>query len=74
MKTENIVAIADVDDRRAAGIHELLPQAKRYHDYRIMLDEMDQKIDAVIVGTPDHTHAVAVLDAVGQRVLQFPRK
>lgn len=66
MKTENIVAIADVDNRRAAESHELFPQAKRYYDFRVMLDELDQQIDAVMVGTPDHTHAVAVLDAVGR--------
>jgi predicted dehydrogenase len=64
--SENIVALADVDDRRAAATYEKFPAAKRYRDYRQMLDEMDKQIDAVIVGTPDHTHAVAVLNAIGR--------
>lgn len=66
VSTENIVAIADVDDRRAAKSYEKYPKAKRYHDFRVMLDELDSQIDAVVVGTPDHTHAVAVLDAIGR--------
>ena len=44
---ENIVAVADVDDTRAAKSHERFPQATRYKDFRVLLDEMDQKIDAV---------------------------
>ena len=63
-KGENIVALCDVDDGRAAGTYGQFPQAKRYRDFRTMLDELDKAIDAVTVGTPDHTHAVAVLDAV----------
>jgi predicted dehydrogenase len=55
--SENIVALCDVDDRRAAGSFGRFPQAKRYRDFRKMLDEMDKQIDAVVVGTPDHTHA-----------------
>src|SRR5690606_1167633 len=64
--SENIVALADVDDRRAADTYKQFPSAKRYRDFRRMLDEMDDQIDAVIVGTPDHTHAVAVLNAIGR--------
>lgn len=55
--SQNIVALCDVDDRRAAGSFAKFPQAKRYRDFRKMLDEMHQQIDAVVVGTPDHTHA-----------------
>ena len=40
------------------------PQAKRYKDFRQMLDEQGAKIDAVLVGTPDHTHAVAAMAAM----------
>ena len=54
---ENIVALADVDDRRAAGTFNRYPKAKKYRDFRKMLDELDKQIDAVVVGTPDHTHA-----------------
>ncbi len=57
--TENIVALCDVDEKHAAQTFERYPQAKRYKDFRRMLDEMHDKIDAVVVGTPDHTHAVA---------------
>jgi hypothetical protein len=54
---ENVVAVCDVDDRRAVGSFERFPDAKRYRDFRKMLGEMDRQIDAVVVGTPDHTHA-----------------
>jgi len=59
----NIVALCDVDLRRASTI-KLFPGAKVYRDFRKMLDEMDKQIDAVIVGTPDHTHAVAAMAAI----------
>src|SRR4030042_5361998 len=58
-ETENIVALCDVDEKHAAETFERYPQAKRYKDFRKMLDEMQNKIDAVGVGTPDHTHAQA---------------
>ncbi|MEM7231932.1 MAG: Gfo/Idh/MocA family oxidoreductase [Planctomycetota bacterium] len=61
---ENIVALADVDDRRAADSYKRNPKAQRFRDFRKMLDAVDNKIDAVTVGTPDHTHAVAVTDAI----------
>ena len=61
---ENIVALCDVDSRRAGKAFEDHPGAKNYRDFRKMLDEMDNKIDAVAVCTPDHTHAVAALDAI----------
>jgi len=57
--SENIVALCDVDEKHAAQTFERYPQAKRYKDFRRMFDEMENKIDAVVVGTPDHTHAVA---------------
>lgn len=66
VESENIVALADVDDRRAAHTYERYPKAKRYRDFRSMLDELDNQIDAVVVSTPDHTHAVAVLNAIGR--------
>jgi len=64
VSSENIVALCDVDEERAAEIYNAYPKAKKYKDFRIMLDEMDKSIDAVIVSTPDHTHAVAVMKAV----------
>jgi predicted dehydrogenase len=56
---ENIVALCDVDQARAAGTFEKFPQAKRFRDFRRMLDEMHAQIDAVVIGSPDHTHAPA---------------
>ncbi|MBM4026657.1 MAG: Gfo/Idh/MocA family oxidoreductase [Planctomycetes bacterium] len=58
-----IVALCDVDVRRASTI-EKFPEAKVYRDFRKMFDEMEKDIDAVIVGTPDHTHAVAAMAAL----------
>jgi predicted dehydrogenase len=56
--SENLVALCDVDESRAAKTFEQFPQAKRYKDFRKMLDEMHGQIDAVVIGTPDHTHAM----------------
>ncbi|MHC4508888.1 MAG: Gfo/Idh/MocA family protein [Planctomycetota bacterium] len=61
---ENIVALCDVDTNRAGGAFEKHPGAKRCQDFRKMLDEMDNRIDAVAVCTPDHTHTVACMDAI----------
>jgi predicted dehydrogenase len=61
--SENIAALVDVDDRLGAPVFEKYPKAARYRDYRVML-EKEKGIDAVIIGTPDHTHAVAALAAI----------
>ena len=60
----NIVALCDVDEVRAAGSFNAFPQARRYKDFRIMLEKEAKHIDAVTVGTPDHIHAVAAMAAV----------
>lgn len=62
--TENIVALCDVDEQHAAETFEKYPQAERYKDFRRMLDRIQNKIDAVVVGTPDHIHAVASMAAM----------
>jgi predicted dehydrogenase len=62
--SENIVALADVDWARAAEGFERYPKAARYKDYRQMLDKQGREIDAVLVSTPDHTHAPAALAAM----------
>lgn len=62
--SENIVALCDVDWQRAAGTFNRFPGAKRYKDYRVMLDELDRNIDAVIVATPDHHHFHASMAAI----------
>lgn len=61
---ENIVALCDVDDERAANAFKTFPSAKRYKDFRKMFDEMGSQIDAVIVATPDHTHFPATMAAM----------
>jgi predicted dehydrogenase len=61
---ENIVAICDVDERSLDAASKDFPQAKRYNDFRKMLDEMHKSIDAVTVGTPDHTNAPAAMAAM----------
>lgn len=60
----NVVALCDVDDARAAGSFKAFPKARRYKDFREMLDKEAKNIDAVSVGTPDHTHAVAAMATV----------
>lgn len=60
----NVVAIADVDDVSGALGFEAFPKAKRYRDFRRMLDVHTKELDAVIVSTPDHTHFAATYDAM----------
>jgi predicted dehydrogenase len=58
---ENIVALADVDWRRAEQGFKTFEKATRYKDFRQMLDKEGKNIDAVVIGTPDHMHAYAAL-------------
>jgi predicted dehydrogenase len=60
----NIVALCDVDWQKAGENFNKNPNAKRYRDFRKMFDEMDKDIDAVVIGTPDHTHAVIAMAAI----------
>ncbi|UCG59289.1 MAG: Gfo/Idh/MocA family oxidoreductase [Phycisphaerales bacterium] len=66
LETENIVAICDVDHSYAAKVFERYPKAKVHTDYRRMLDEQGD-IDAVVIATPDHTHAVIAMEAMRRR-------
>lgn len=59
VKGENIVALCDVDERFLAQAHEKFPAAKTYTDFRRLIDQKD--IDAIVVSTPDHTHAIAAM-------------
>ena len=69
--TENIVALCDVDWNYSKDVFEKYPGAKRYWDWRRMYDEMGKSIDAVIVATADHTHAIIAATAMtlGKHVL-----
>ena len=60
----NIAFLCDVDDRQAANSVKRFPNAKRYKDFREMLDKEHNNIDAVSVSTPDNVHAVAAIAAM----------
>lgn len=59
-----VVAICDVDERTLEAAAKRFTDAKKYYDFRKLFDEMGDKIDAVTVSTPDHTHAAASLMAM----------
>ncbi|MDR1780020.1 MAG: Gfo/Idh/MocA family oxidoreductase [Tannerella sp.] len=61
MKSENIVALCDIDWQYAKHVFDKYPSAKRYKDFRVMLNEFGKSIDAVVIATPDHTHAVSAM-------------
>ena len=60
-----VIALCDVDALNLSAAHKMHPGARIFFDYRAMLEEMGDEIDAVIVSTPDHTHAPASLMAMG---------
>jgi hypothetical protein len=72
VRSENMVALCDVDESEAAiarmkrskePVWDVFPKAAKYKDFRVML-EKQKDIDAVIVATPDHTHAVVAVAAM----------
>jgi predicted dehydrogenase len=56
-QTENIVALCDVDENRAAANYQRYAKAPKYKDFRVMLDKEGKNIDACTIGIPDHMHA-----------------
>src|SRR5229473_4935712 len=68
--SENIVALCDVDDKNAAGSFKKFPEAKRFKDFRPMLEKEGKNVDAVTVSTPDHAHfhAAAMAMKMGKNV------
>lgn len=67
METENIVALCDVDwDYTGNNSFKRWPLAKTYKDYRIMFDQQ-KDIDAVMIATPDHSHALPALIAMREK-------
>ena len=61
---QTIYALCDVDKTRAGGSFQKYPDAKVYTDWREMLEKEGDKIDAVVVSTPDHLHAVSAMAAI----------
>src|SRR5256885_2249175 len=66
LASENIVALCDVDEKNAAASFAKYPSATRYRDFRKMLDQ-EKSLDAVVVSTPDHIHAIAAITAMRHR-------
>ncbi len=64
LKGENLVAFCDVDDERAAKAYSEFPDVPHFRDYRVMLDKLGNKIDAVTVSTPDHMHFPIAMAAI----------
>jgi predicted dehydrogenase len=64
----NMIALCDIDDHTLDGKFNALsmkfPDLKKFNDFREMLDKLGDKIDAVTVSTPDHTHAIAAITAM----------
>ena len=61
---ENIVALCDVDEERAAKTYAQYPDVPKYRDFRRMFDKMNNQIDAVTITTPDHMHYPIALTAI----------
>ncbi len=64
LESQNIVGLCDVDWKYSDKAFKHFPNAKKYFDYRKMYDELGKSIDAVVVATADHTHAIIAADAM----------
>jgi len=64
LKSENIVALCDVDWGYAGKVFKEYPNAKAYKDWRVMFDEMSKDFDAVVIATADHSHAIVASHAI----------
>ena len=62
--TENIVALCDPDEKRAAPTFAKYPNVPKYKDFRRMFDKEDKNIDAVLVSCPDHMHGIVSMWAM----------
>jgi len=64
LQSENIVALCDVDWNYSKGAFDFFPKAQKFKDWRVMYDEIGKSIDAVMIATPDHTHAGPAAHAI----------
>ena len=62
--TQNMIAMVDIDSKLLETGTQAFPNARKYTDFRVMLEKEAEKIDGVIVSTPDHTHAPAAAMAL----------
>jgi predicted dehydrogenase len=74
VKSENIYALCDVDDRQAEQARKDFPQAKYYKDYRELLEKEGKSLDGVLVSTPDHSHAPASVMAMKMGLAVYCQK
>lgn len=72
----NIVALCDVDmgAKHTQEIINMFPKASRYRDFRKMFDQMGDKIDAVMIATPDHSHFVITMEAMSRGIHVYVEK
>jgi predicted dehydrogenase len=70
----NVVALCDIDDNRLGTKGEKFPDARKFNDFRQMLEQMEKSIDAVTVSTPDHTHAPASMMAIRMKKHVYTQK
>jgi len=59
-----VVALCDIDANNLSAKLKKFPKAEQFFDYRILLEKLEKSIDAVVVSTPDHTHALPSLTAM----------
>ena len=74
METENIVGLCDVDWKYSDRVFKHYSNAKKYKDFRKMYEEMGDSIDAVVVATADHTHAITSAQAMAMGKHVFLQK
>jgi predicted dehydrogenase len=72
--SQNVIALVDVDEVRAADMFKKFPNAKRFKDFRVMFDQMSKDIDAVTVSTPDHMHFLPAMRAIKEKKHVFCQK
>lgn len=70
----DVVALCDCDQNALDAKAKKFPSARRFYDFREMLDKLDGKIDAVTVSTPDNTHAVAAAAAIKRKMHVYVQK
>jgi predicted dehydrogenase len=74
-KDVQLVAVADVDLKRAEELKKRFPEIKVYKDYRVLLAELGEKeLDSVNVSTPDHMHAPIAADAMARGLAVYGQK